>query len=96
MKVVIVLFVFCRFAVAQSDNSVGIPTVPSGPVRKPPFVRRPTQPPVRIDTCIVGDTSTCDASQHEACATIQGVSACHCKPGFARLQHNLPCKRKYF
>ncbi|XP_071635269.1 uncharacterized protein Pwn [Temnothorax longispinosus] len=61
--------------------------------RQPPLYRRPTQPPVRIDTCIVGDTSTCDASQHEACATVQGVSACHCKPGYARLQHSLPCKK---
>ncbi|KAI4479184.1 hypothetical protein M0804_011323 [Polistes exclamans] len=60
---------------------------------RPNYPKRPTQPPVRIDTCIVGDSSTCDASQHEACATIQGVSACHCKPGFARLQHSLPCKK---
>ncbi|XP_025266984.1 uncharacterized protein LOC105249668 isoform X1 [Camponotus floridanus] len=67
---------------------------PNGPNRRqPPLYRRPTQPPVRIDTCIVGDTSTCDANQHEACATVQGVSACHCKPGYARLQHSLPCKR---
>nr|XP_050844801.1 uncharacterized protein LOC127061661 [Vespula vulgaris] len=60
---------------------------------RPNYPKRPTQPPVRIDTCIVGDSSTCDASQHEACATIQGVSACHCKPGYARLQHSLPCKK---
>ncbi|XP_033218713.1 uncharacterized protein LOC117174095 isoform X2 [Belonocnema kinseyi] len=66
---------------------------PSVPVKRPNFHRRPTQPPVRIDTCIVGDSSTCDASQHEACATVHGVSACHCKPGFARLQHSLPCKK---
>lgn len=65
---------------------------PNSPVRRP-FHRRPTQPPVRIDTCIVGDLSTCDSSQHEACATVQGVSACHCKPGFARLVHSLPCKK---
>lgn len=62
------------------------------PSRRPTFHRRPTQPLVRIDTCIVGDSSTCDASQHESCATAQGVSACHCKPGYARLQHSLPCK----
>ncbi|KAG7189129.1 hypothetical protein KM043_008697 [Ampulex compressa] len=82
------------YAVAQPDT----PTVSSRPAgsplnRRPNYGRRPTQPPVRIDTCIVGDTSTCDASQHEACATVQGVSACHCKPGFARLQHSLPCKK---
>ncbi|XP_076241034.1 calcium-binding EGF-like domain-containing protein pawn [Calliopsis andreniformis] len=80
------------FAVAQPDSPTASPR-PTGPIRRPTFPRRPTQPPVRIDTCIVGDTSTCDISQHEACATIQGVSACHCKPGYARLQHSLPCKK---
>lgn len=66
------------------------PIIP--PSRRPIFYKRPTQPPVRIDTCIVGDPSTCDTSQHEACATVHGVSACHCKPGFARPSHSLPCK----
>ncbi|XP_026666748.1 uncharacterized protein LOC108632999 isoform X3 [Ceratina calcarata] len=80
------------FAIAQPDQPTASPR-PSGPIRRPTFHRRPTQPPVRIDTCIVGDTSTCDISQHEACATVQGVSACHCKPGYARLQHSLPCKK---
>ncbi|XP_076765417.1 calcium-binding EGF-like domain-containing protein pawn isoform X2 [Xylocopa sonorina] len=80
------------FAIAQPDPPTATPR-PSGPIRRPTFQRRPTPPPVRIDTCIVGDTSTCDISQHEACATVQGVSACHCKPGFARLQHSLPCKK---
>ncbi|XP_076285175.1 calcium-binding EGF-like domain-containing protein pawn isoform X2 [Lasioglossum baleicum] len=78
------------FAVPQPDPPSPRPT---GPIRRLNFHRRPTQPPVRIDTCIVGDTSTCDVSQHEACATVQGVSACHCKPGYAKLQHSLPCKR---
>ncbi|XP_017766796.1 PREDICTED: uncharacterized protein LOC108555573 [Eufriesea mexicana] len=80
------------FAVAQPDPPTATPR-PAGTIRRPTFHRRPTQPPVRIDTCIVGDTSTCDISQHEACATVQGVSACHCKPGYARLQHSLPCKK---
>ncbi|XP_053976479.1 uncharacterized protein LOC128875137 [Hylaeus volcanicus] len=80
------------FAVPQPDPPAASPR-PIGPIRRPTFHRRPTQPPVRIDTCIVGDTSTCDISQHEACATVQGVSACHCKPGYARLQHSLPCKK---
>ncbi|XP_076679014.1 calcium-binding EGF-like domain-containing protein pawn isoform X2 [Andrena cerasifolii] len=80
------------FAIAQPDPPTATPR-PTGPIRRPTFHRRPTQPPVRIDTCIVGDTSTCDISQHEACATVQGVSACHCKPGYARLQHSLPCKK---
>ncbi|XP_076180428.1 calcium-binding EGF-like domain-containing protein pawn [Ptiloglossa arizonensis] len=80
------------FAVPQPDPPAASPR-PIAPIRRPTFHRRPTQPPVRIDTCIVGDTSTCDISQHEACATVQGVSACHCKPGYARLQHSLPCKK---
>ncbi|RLU26602.1 hypothetical protein DMN91_000398 [Ooceraea biroi] len=80
-------------AIPQPDAPV-VTSRPTGPNRRqPPLYRRPTQPPVRIDTCIVGDTSTCDASQHEACATVQGVSACQCKPGYARLQHSLPCKK---
>ncbi|XP_046473603.1 uncharacterized protein pwn [Neodiprion pinetum] len=79
------------YAVAQPD----VPAVTTRPGTSPrrPYPRRPAQPPVRIDTCIVGDSSTCDGSQHEACATVQGVSACHCKPGYARLQHSLPCKK---
>ncbi|XP_014208200.1 uncharacterized protein LOC106639211 [Copidosoma floridanum] len=79
----------------QTETGTGsaISPRPTGAIRRPIFHRRPTQPPVRIDTCIVGDTSTCDASQHETCATVHGVSACHCKPGFARLLHTLPCKR---
>lgn len=95
-----------RFAVPQTEvvqgtqpvGALGQPTAarPGGvvvPARRPTFHRRPAnQPTVRIDTCIVGDSSTCDASQHEACATVQGVSACHCKPGYARLTHTLPCK----
>lgn len=82
------------YAVAQPPPAAAaaLPRPVSGTLKRPTFHRRPTQPPVRIDTCIVGDSSTCDAV-HEACATVQGVSACHCKPGFARLQHSLPCKR---
>lgn len=36
---------------------------------------------VRIDTCIVGDDSTCDIAQNEICKTDVGVSSCHCRPG---------------
>ncbi|CAH1956225.1 unnamed protein product [Acanthoscelides obtectus] len=63
--------------------------------RRPMYGRptRPSQPPVRIDTCIVGDDSTCDASQHEICRTESGVSACHCRPGTARRRRRDPCRR---
>lgn len=47
----------------------------------------------RIDTCIVGDDSTCDISQHEYCLTESGVSACHCRPGHARRKHRDICRK---
>ncbi|KAF4526144.1 hypothetical protein B566_EDAN012455 [Ephemera danica] len=64
---------------------------PQAPGRRPPsFTKRP---PVRIDTCIVGDASTCDEAQNEACRTEQGVSSCHCRPGYSRRKHRDPCRR---
>lgn len=42
---------------------------------------KPQQNSVRIDTCIVGDDSTCDVAQNEFCKTDSGVSSCHCRPG---------------
>lgn len=41
---------------------------------------------VRIDTCIVGDDTTCDVAQNEVCKTDLGVSSCHCRPGNCYLQ----------
>jgi hypothetical protein len=38
-------------------------------------------PQVRIDTCILGDDSTCDQSQNEKCKIENGISSCNCKPG---------------
>ncbi|KAJ8925501.1 hypothetical protein NQ315_009339 [Exocentrus adspersus] len=62
--------------------------------RRPVYGRpRPSQPPIRIDTCIVGDDSTCDGSQHEICKTESGVSACHCRAGTARRKHRDPCRK---
>ncbi|KAL1449129.1 hypothetical protein WDU94_000359, partial [Cyamophila willieti] len=55
--------------------------------------RKPTHPPVRIDTCIVGDDTTCDVAQHERCRTEAGVSSCHCRPGYSRRKHREPCHR---
>uniref|UniRef100_A0A0C9PKG3 SP63_1 protein n=1 Tax=Fopius arisanus TaxID=64838 RepID=A0A0C9PKG3_9HYME len=79
------------YAVPQPDIPVPGHTY-RGTTGRPVF-RKTTTDIVRIDTCIVGDSSTCDSSQHEACATVQGVSACQCKPGFARIIRTLPCKR---
>uniref|UniRef100_A0A034V5S2 63 kDa sperm flagellar membrane protein n=1 Tax=Bactrocera dorsalis TaxID=27457 RepID=A0A034V5S2_BACDO len=67
-------------------------TTNSGPTR-PHYRSRPTQPPVRIDTCIVGDDSTCDQAQHERCKTENGVSSCHCRPGYSRRKHREPCRK---
>ncbi|XP_074604245.1 uncharacterized protein LOC141857656 [Brevipalpus obovatus] len=52
--------------------------------RRPPFRPRPNTPPVRIDTCIVGDDSTCGVNLNEHCKTEVGISSCQCKPGFGR------------
>lgn len=82
-------------------QGVAVPSgaaIPSGGPPKAPPNRRPAppkRPPVRIDTCIVGDQSTCDSAQNEACRTEAGVSSCHCKPGHSRRKHREPCRRKY-
>ena len=54
------------------------------PVRRPPFRPRPVVPLVRIDTCIVGDETTCEVKMNERCKTDIGISSCQCKPGFGR------------
>lgn len=53
-------------------------------IRRPSFRPRPNVPIVRIDTCIVGDDSTCDVSLNEKCLTELGLSSCQCRPGYAR------------
>ena len=60
-------------------------------VRRPPFRPKTNTPLVRIDTCIVGDDSTCDAGNHERCLTEGGISSCHCKPAFSRSSTRGPC-----
>jgi len=56
-----------------------------------PTTRLPPAPPVRIDTCIVGNDKTC--GDHEICKTYLGVSSCYCKPGYGRKSHRLLCKK---
>ena len=46
----------------------------------------------RIDTCIVGDDSTCDQSQNEVCRIESNISSCNCRPGFARTKHREVCQ----
>jgi len=60
---------------------------------RPGPTRRPPAPPVRIDTCIVGNDNTCKIKHHEICKTYLGVSSCYCKPGYGRKNHRLLCKK---
>lgn len=58
----------------QNNRPITRPKFPAAPLQQPSI-------PVRIDTCIVGDDSTCDQTQNEKCKTENGVSSCNCKPG---------------
>lgn len=80
-----------------SSPPAGLPSQPpSGGKPSAPAWKRPTHPPVRIDTCIVGDDTTCDAAQHERCRTELGVSSCLCRPGYSRRKHRDPCHSEYW
>ncbi|XP_050058949.1 uncharacterized protein LOC114126396 [Aphis gossypii] len=78
---------------ASSPSGSPAPSPPIGGKPSAPAWKRPTHPPVRIDTCIVGDDTTCDAAQHERCRTELGVSSCLCRPGYSRRKHRDPCHR---
>ena len=67
-------------------------TTPRAPAVPTRGTRLPQAPPVRIDTCIVGNDATC--GQHEICKTYLGVSSCYCKPGYGRKNHRMLCKSK--
>ncbi|KFM69438.1 hypothetical protein X975_20356, partial [Stegodyphus mimosarum] len=62
-------------------------------MRKPPQVYRPPPqvPEIRIDTCVVGDDSTCDMQLKEHCRTERGVSSCLCRPGYGRVLERSLC-----
>lgn len=67
------------YVIAETEPSIKKPHRPQNrPIHRPRIPAQ--QPPVRIDTCIVGDDSTCDQAQHERCKTENGVSSCHCRP----------------
>lgn len=67
---------------------------PHRPLYRPrPPPNQNQAPPPRIDTCIVGDDSTCDQTQNERCRTEASVSSCHCRPGYARRNDRDPCRR---
>ena len=83
-----------RFRYPKEPLSQPIMNRPSNHVDKVIPSRRPPAPPVRIDTCIVGDDSTCEIDKHEICRTHLGVSSCDCKPGYGRVNHRKACKSK--
>ena len=67
------------YVVAETEPTIKKPLhQQTRPIQRP---RQPSQqPPVRIDTCIVNDDSTCDKNQNEKCKTENGVSSCNCRP----------------
>jgi len=69
------------------------PQQPQGNKEKTGPTKRPKAPPVRIDTCIVGEDSTCEKEKHEVCKTKLGVSSCFCKPGYGRRKHRQKCHK---
>ncbi|XP_046909569.2 uncharacterized protein LOC124491018 isoform X2 [Dermatophagoides farinae] len=75
----------------QNSNSTTKKSLAKPYVRRPAFRPRPNVPIVRIDTCIVGDDSTCDISLNEKCITELGLSSCQCRPGFARIIPRTNC-----
>ena len=84
---------YVPIAKRRPTTSSSSSTSPSSrPVAVPTVTRLPPAPPVRIDTCIVGNDATCGESQ--ICKTYLGVSSCFCKPGYGRKNHRLPCKSK--
>ncbi|CAG0882510.1 unnamed protein product [Cyprideis torosa] len=78
--------------IEDSFSSLGETSAGISSTSRRPFTRRPAVPPVRIDTCIVGDDSTCKEEQFESCKTVFGVSSCYCRPGYGRRKHREPCK----
>ncbi|GBM23882.1 hypothetical protein AVEN_208514-1 [Araneus ventricosus] len=82
-----------RAGVNVREESTSLPNNPLFTSRTP-IIRSPPRPrpnTIRIDTCIVGDDSTCDSKSNETCKTEQGISSCHCKPGYARSYTRGPC-----
>jgi len=72
-------------SIASNDSTPTSSAPAQSRVRRPTFKPKPAVPPIRIDSCIVGDDGSCDQSHNERCVTEYGISSCHCKPGYARL-----------
>ena len=67
---------------------------PGQPTAPAPPPRLPVAPPVRIDTCIVGDDTTCTKEKNEVCKTSLGISSCFCRPGYGRKDEAKNCQSK--
>ncbi|GFU47676.1 SEA domain-containing protein [Nephila pilipes] len=82
-----------RAGVNIRDDSTSSPNHPLFTSRTPIIRSHPRPRPntIRIDTCIVGDDSTCESKSNETCKTEQGISSCHCRPGYARSYTRGPC-----
>jgi hypothetical protein len=76
------------YVVAETEPTINKKSPPShyqqNQNQNRPVIHRPRYPanqqPVRIDTCIVGDDSTCDQAE-EKCKMENGISSCNCRPG---------------
>ena len=79
------------YVVAETEPTIKKPIHQQNrPIQRP---RQPSQqPPVRIDTCIVNDDSTCDKNQNERCRTENGVSSCNCRPGKIHYKEHIRSK----
>lgn len=66
----------------QPEN-VSVKKTQSFPLKNQFLQKHKTTPlqNVRIDTCIIGDDSTCDQSQNEKCKIENGISSCNCREG---------------
>lgn len=67
-------------------ENVAVKKQPSSPLKNQFLQMHKTAPlqttsNVRIDTCIIGDDSTCDQAQNEKCKFENGISSCNCKAG---------------
>ncbi|GIY36940.1 hypothetical protein CEXT_99661 [Caerostris extrusa] len=84
-----------KYGNANGLKPLPLPRPGAGPIlRKPPTFRPPPLPQfpeIRIDTCVVGDDSTCDVQLKEHCRTERGVSSCLCRPGYGRTLERSMC-----
>ncbi|XP_055332861.1 uncharacterized protein LOC129584639 isoform X2 [Paramacrobiotus metropolitanus] len=52
----------------------------------------PTEEGIKLETCSIGDDSTCNQEAYEVCRKDDGVSTCVCRSGTARKHVRDPCQ----